>query len=208
MSTRTTLNARTTRTTREADTAQAARPVAVLLPGTGYTVQAPLLSWCGRLLAERGWHVEPVSWTIPADLDQAPDPDQAVAQQREFVEHALEAAFASAPPASRRLVVAKSFGSWALPWAVAHDVPGVWLTPVLVEPGIRDALSRASSAHLALGGGADPLWRPDLLTAPEARVETIPEADHALALPRSGWRDSYEVQRRAFELVDAHVARL
>jgi hypothetical protein len=36
-----------------ADSADA--PVAVLLPGVNYTVQAPLLYWCATLLAERGW---------------------------------------------------------------------------------------------------------------------------------------------------------
>jgi hypothetical protein len=35
-----------------------ASPVALVLPGAGYTAQAPLLSWSVALLAERGWHVQ------------------------------------------------------------------------------------------------------------------------------------------------------
>ena len=63
-------------------------PVAVLLPGVNYSVQAPLLYWCATLLAERGWHVQAVDWTVDDDARAHPLP---------FVEAAVTEAFDESP---------------------------------------------------------------------------------------------------------------
>lgn len=129
---------------------QVAAPVAVILPGTGYTAKAPLLYWTAALLCQQGWRVQAVEWDLNV---LAEDESQA------YVEHELQQAGETAG-GHVDLVVAKSFGTHGLPWAVAHTVPGVWLTPVLTEAPIQDALARASSAHLAVGGSRDDLWAP------------------------------------------------
>jgi len=169
--------------------------VAVILPGARYTAQAPLLYWSSVILEERGWHVHRVDWRIDAEAAGHPLP---------FVENAVTRAFAAAPTASRRLVVAKSLGSFALPWAIEHDVPGVWLTPVLGDDAVADALRGAGPEHLAVGGGADGHWRPERAAGTRARLVSIADADHGLTVP-GGWSASIAAQSLAFRAVVEHL---
>ncbi|HYI33346.1 MAG TPA: hypothetical protein VEX88_07795 [Glaciibacter sp.] len=173
-------------------------PVAVLLPGTGYPVRAPLLFWCARILAETGWHVQAVEWKVDAE---------ALADPRPFVERAVADAFDAAPSTSRRLIVAKSFGSFALPWARREGIPGVWLTPVLSDESVRSGLLGATPADLAIGGGADDLWMPDRVSGTDATLISVPAADHSLAIP-GDWRRSIEVQSEIFSRIAQHVGQL
>lgn len=171
-------------------------PVAVMLPGVGYTIQGPLLYWCAQMLAERGWHVQGVEWTIDADVNPV-----------SFVERAVAAAFEAAPTTSRRLIVAKSFGSFALPFARREGIPGVWLTPVLTSEIVRESLAGASASHFAVGGDADAMWLPDAVANSRARSVTVAGADHSLTVT-DGWRESLDAQSRVFESVSTHVDSL
>ena len=173
-------------------------PVAVLLPGTGYTIQAPLLYWCGQLLAERGWHVQGVEWTVDAAAAADPVP---------FVEGAVSAAFDAAPSSSRRLIVAKSFGCFALPWALREGIPGVWLTPVLTSDVVRGALVDAPPSDLAIGGDVDEMWRPDAVGETRAHLVTFAGANHSLTLP-GDWRGSIDLQSAVLATIASHIDAL
>ena len=82
---------------------------AVVLPGgSGYTIDHPLLWWTCQVLAENGWLVTAVRWEI--DEGARADP---VA----FVGQAAQQALDLAGPADRTLIVGKSFGTFAAPWA-------------------------------------------------------------------------------------------
>jgi hypothetical protein len=172
--------------------------VAVILPGAGYTIQAPLLFWAGRLLAERGWHVQGVEWTVD---------DAAAADPVPFVEEALLAAFDAAPQTTRRLVLAKSFGCFALPWALREGVPGIWLTPVLTSDIVRRALLGASPYDLAIGGDADEMWLPDAVSGSRASILTVAEADHSLIRP-GRWRASMDAQSDVLTAIEHHIDAL
>ncbi len=168
---------------------------AVLLPGTGYTTQRPLLHWCGALLRQRGWHVHEVAWEVT---------EEAFAEPAAFVERHLAEAFEGAR--GPRLVVAKSFGCFGLPWALREGVQGVWLTPMLTDAQLRADFGRASERHLAVGGGADPLWTG---TGPggHAAALTVPDADHGLQIP-GDWEASLRAQHSVLRRVDEFVAGL
>jgi hypothetical protein len=173
-------------------------PVAVILPGSGYTIQAPLLYWGAEILKAGGWRVLAVSWS-PADL-LLDDP-------RGFVEAEVEAAFAAAPAATTRLVFAKSLGTFAAPWAAAHGIAGVWLTPVLSVPTVSEALRDGATARdLIVGSTADPLWRPETIEGTTASILEIPEANHSLSVPGNG-EDSRILQERVFDAMERHIAR-
>jgi len=176
----------------------AGRDVAVLLPGTGYTVQGPLLAFAAQVLGDRGWHVERVSWTVDAAAEHDPEA---------FVEQAVEAAFARAGSAAggRRLVVAKSFGCSALPWALGAGVAGAWFTPVTTHVPVRAALAAAGPEHWAVGGSGDPLWQVDGLTTAGAELVTVPDADHGLRVP-GDWRAGVAAHRSVLERLDARLA--
>jgi hypothetical protein len=171
-------------------------PVAVILPGSGYTVQAPLLYWGAEILRAGGWRVLAVSWS-PADL-LLDDP-------RGFVEAEVQAAFAAVPAATTRLVLAKSLGTFASRWATAQGIAGVWLTPVLSVPGVGDALRDGATARdLIVGGTADAFWRPETIGGTAASVLEIPGANHSLAVPGNG-EDSRILQERVFDAMERHV---
>ncbi|TSD58405.1 hypothetical protein [Aeromicrobium piscarium] len=175
------------------DSRQGEGPAVVILPGVGYTAQAPLLYWSARALADDGWCVATVSWTVD---------DAARARSREFVEDAYRRA-CSVLDRTPGLVVGKSFGSWALPIAVDAGVPGVWLTPLLMEDAISDALRSAGADHLAIGGTEDPAWLPERVEGTRARLVTIEDADHGIEV--SSWDTSMEIQRGIVASVADHA---
>jgi hypothetical protein len=172
-------------------------PVAVILPGSGYTILGPLLYWSARLLEQGGWRVRAVEWD-PNDL-KSDDPQG-------FIEAEVEAAFAAAPPTGTRLVLAKSLGTFAAPWALANNIAGVWLTPVLSVPAVSTALrDHATDRDLVVGGTADPLWRPETIVGTAATVLEMPRADHALVVPGDHVA-SRMLHEHVFDAVERHLA--
>lgn len=180
-------------------------PVAVVLPGSGYTIQGPLLYWSIAILKAGGWHVRAVEWVSrDLGLDEAQD----------VVASEVEMAFASAPSTGfapstgERLVLAKSLGTLALPWARANDVPGVWLTPLLTVPVVADAARERATKHdLLVGGTADTFWTPDAIVGTAASVVELPAANHSLEVPGDGAR-SRALQKAIFERVERHISQL
>lgn len=87
---------------------------------------------------------------------------------------------------------------------MANDVPGVWLTPVLTDDVVRDALAAVGFPHVAVGGSADPMWQPGRVARTEARLVTVDGADHALEVP-GDWRRSQRLQADVLDIVDRAV---
>lgn len=152
------------------------------------------------MLTGRGWHVEAVQWETGTDAEARADADPIG-----FVEAEIESVVERL---GRRpgVIVAKSFGSCALPWAVEHGTPGVWLTPALVEDPIRLALESAPACHFAAGGDEDPMWQPALSLTTSATLLTLPGADHSV-LVGTGWEASLATQTRLIRAVEAHGSR-
>lgn len=175
-------------------------PVALVLPGAGYTVQAPLLYWPVLALTQAGWDVWSVDWH--ADV-KGPAPRD-IAQ---FVEDAVAQALAEIPDAPAA-VIGKSLGTYALPYFVDWKVRAAWLTPILTDPRIAQAACGASDRHLFVGGTADPTWRPEGVLNPHSETITVESGNHSLEMTETGWRssafDQIEVLRR---LVDHVTAR-
>ena len=121
--------------------------VVTLLPGRGYTPQAPLLRFTSSLLVERGWTVREVWWSrLPPTGDPQTDARQALVEG----ERALRAV-----QVREHVVVAKSLGTRLLPVARELGLPGVWLTPLLREDTVRGALGATAVPSLLVGGSAD-----------------------------------------------------
>lgn len=164
------------------------RPLVLALAGTGYGQQAPLLWWSRAIAEQAGCEVVAPAWTVD---DAAWDDPVA------FVERAIDGAIAGRRP---DLVVAKSFGCFALPWAVRHHVRGVWLTPVLTHDAVVAALAAAPDGHVAVGGTADAFWRPERVRASGARLQTVDGADHTLQVP-GDWQGSHRLQADVLQVV-------
>jgi hypothetical protein len=164
---------------------------AVVLPGSGYPALGPALHWPARLLAAAGWRLAVVSWT--PETEGGNDP---VA----FVEGVLQRAAGDDLP---DLVLTKSLGSLAAPWAAEHDVPGVWLTPLLANEPVLAALQGMDDRSIVVGGTADAQWREGAFEDSGIAVLEVPGADHSLELP--DWRASLEAQAQVFEGLAAHL---
>jgi hypothetical protein len=178
----------------------ATAPVALVLPGAGYTVLGPLLHWPARALSEAGWDVWLVDWH--AEVDDAARRDPA-----RFVTAAVEGALAELP-AEPTAVVAKSLGTHALPLFTGRAVRGVWLTPLLGDPAIASAATTASKRHLLVGGSADPSWIPGSSGEGGARVLEMTGGDHGLVDASRGWRASAAAQLEILDEVVAHLTEV
>jgi len=147
--------------------------VAMLLPGAGYLPAAPLLWFAREGLMADGWSVLQV-WD---EWDRSEDAPR-------WVDDRYNAALDFVGEVAKRLVVAKSITTLALPTATEQGLPGAWLTPLLDEPGLRATLETSTVPALLVGGTADPAWDSELvhmLETPEALE--LEGADHSLQYP-------------------------
>ena len=172
--------------------------VAVLLPGSGYPVEGPVLFWVGEMLGALGWHVQAVRWT--------PD-DSPGAAPHEFAANAAEQAFAASPEADHRLIVAKSFSTLCIPWAEEADIPGIWLTPLLTDDRVRSTIGTSSKDDLFIGGSLDKLWDGGRKSETAGTFFEVPGADHSLQIPND-WRSSQQAQAKVFQRMEEFVMAL
>lgn len=148
---------------------------AILIPGSGYTTQAPLLFFCGMALRRRDLPVHPIEWAVPSALDSM--------TRQSFVAERVQPVLAVA--GRRPLLVAKSLGSYAAPLAAQRGLPAIWLTPLLGEEAVVAALRAGSAPMLLVGGTADPLWDGPLARELTPHVYEVPDGDHSLMVPGS-----------------------
>lgn len=133
-------------------------PTAVALPGA-MLAGMPALWWAISPLHASGWRVVLV-WDEFVDRSQ--DPGRWVGERLD-----------AAGPAD--LVVAKSLGTYAAP----VTVPAVWLTPILDDAELVEAMRRGGPT-LLVGGTDDPMWNGEIARG-LGEVLELPGADHGLA---------------------------
>lgn len=166
--------------------------VALLFPGFGYRVTAPLLHYAEQALLWRGADVLRLDLAYDADPTfPAHDPEARRARIRSDAERALEAALAAGD--HRNIVlVGKSLGTLALADLVAGPLADrgpvcVWLTPLLNDAGLREAVTRQRPPSLYVIGTADPLYDAGVLEelrdACGGRSVVVDGADHGMLVP-------------------------
>lgn len=154
---------------------------AIVLPGAGYSAQAPLLWYARRAALEAGRSV----LTITDRYD--PEADDPLAWVEERCDGALSHVRSQDP---RPLLIAKSLTSLAALTAARQALPAVWFTPLIAERGssvashVLRGLREATAPHILLGGSDDPTWDAGAAAALSgAEVLELPEADHGLEVP-------------------------
>ena len=145
---------------------------AVLLPGVGYTPAKPVLAAVSEVLLARGWAVREVWWRLPEGLS----PRRAAAWVAD------QAAGAADGWAERPLIVAKSLGSLAAPYAAGHRLDAVWLTPLLGDRRVVRGLRRGDARQLIVGGTADGAWDRAVAARLPGELLELPDADHSLVV--------------------------
>jgi hypothetical protein len=143
---------------------------AVLVPGRGYDLRAPLFAYGRESLTRFGFDVRGVEWRVPQlgdgeHLSWVPEQVEAVVDER------------------TGLLVGKSLGSFAAPVAADRRLPAVWLTPILGDPALVGALRRAGAPFLLIGGTADRLWDGATARRLTPHVLEVEGADHSMLVP-------------------------
>ncbi|KGN37086.1 hypothetical protein [Knoellia subterranea] len=168
----------------------------LVLPGSGYTVDHPLLFWASQVALDAGWRVASMRWTVDADAKKAPGA---------FVTEAAEFLCASTDPAPVTVVLAKSLGTHAAPWATTKGYPGIWLTPILRDEAIAAALSASGPPALTVGGTADALWGREVVPDLRGEVVDIAGANHGLHVG-TDWRASLAALHRVLDHVERFLS--
>ncbi|GAB95232.1 hypothetical protein BJY21_002671 [Kineosphaera limosa] len=171
------------------------RRVASLLPGRGYTPNAPLLHFTRRILRDHGWTVREHWWS----RGQAMSTSAAVGEAARFVEGAGDPLL--------HLIVGKSLGTVAAPVAVATSAPAIWFTPLFEEPVVRAALDETLEPTLLVGGSDDPTWNRQAADATRCQVHEVGGGDQALEIPGSV-RDSLKALESVMRRVEDFIAGL
>ena len=141
----------------------------VVLPGSRYTPDGPLLFFAAQTALVHGWDVRQVWWDVP--------PFASDAAEVAWVGDGLDAALDGYDGAV--LVVGKSLGTLAAARAAAQGYPAVWLTPLLSEPDAAEPLLSYPAEQLVVIGSDDPYLRQDVLDALPGRHLVVP-GDHVL----------------------------
>jgi hypothetical protein len=166
---------------------------AVLLPGVRYFSQAPLL-WFAREAAQAG------GWSVLEVDERAPPDEDPIAWMRGQAERALAEA-----EAELVVVIGKSLGSTAAPLVRG---PAIWLTPLLTEAAIVDALGEAEAPTLLVGSPGDPTWADGSVPDnPRLEILELPGLDHSLQVSGDP-RASLDALGRVTERASAFLAGL
>lgn len=145
--------------------------VVLLLPGSGYSPDRPLLHFARAVFVKHGWTTQEVWWQMPAPVGRE--------QFRDWVnEQAAKAIAAESAP--QVALVGKSLGTWAAMTAADRGLPAIWLTPILTDAQQVADMRRATAPMLLIGGTADSVWVPGVARALGHSYVEVPGADHGL----------------------------
>jgi hypothetical protein len=172
---------------------------AIVLPGAGYSAQAPLLWFARRAALQAGHNALVVTDVFDGESD---DPIR-------WVQERTEATLGYVRPKDPHpLLIAKSLTSLAAGVAAAERLPAVWFTPLIAEPQILAGLHAGTEPKLLIGGSDDPSWDANAAnTLPNADVLELAGADHSLEAPNDV-AESLENLKRATDAVHKFVARV
>jgi hypothetical protein len=152
----------------------------LLLPGISYSTSRPLLHRTGAVFRRHGWRVSGLEWSGPPPARDGQGFPEWFARLHAFVEHQVRSQCGSAPPDA---VAGKSMGSFAAGFAADHELPGVWLTPVLRDSPVPADLRRAAAPFFLAGSATDPSWDRSVAHGFGQPVFEADGADHSLEFP-------------------------
>lgn len=191
----------------------------LVMPGTGYNCDRPLLYWSAQALVENGWYVHRLNVVNGKDnlTEVTTVLDQAVDEWRESV---CDEMSEHNRPSSKVLLIGKSLTTLTYPHAKSLDIPMVLLTPVLnpapFDPsGLRIEVSENPNAYedsyegapLICAGTADPYFDEERARILTPHVHTYPDANHSIEVP-GDWRRSQDYLKEVTASVEQYAAAL
>jgi hypothetical protein len=168
----------------------------VLLPGRFYPTRAPVLWFAREAAMARGWSAVEVLGEPGLQSDP-------LGWERDSAERALAEA-----GAERVVVIGKSLASLLAGLVNERGLPAAWLTPVLTETVLSEALEHVSEPTLLVGGTADELWDTHAIPDnPLVEVLELEGVDHALQVPEEPAR-SLDALRQMTDGIGRLLGRL
>ena len=198
----------------------------LLMPGTGYNCDRPLLYSSAMALIDDGWYVDRLD--VNADLSKTPS-SRIIAMLGQAVDEWLAMVKDDAKTAGRTpttLLIAKSLSTFVYPHAFERGVPIALLTPVLAPadfdpthavipvPGDADypttdddPAAQPAPEPLVCAGTADPFYDQARANALTPHVHEYPDANHSIEVP-GHWRRSLDYLKEVTASVAQYAATL
>jgi hypothetical protein len=137
----------------------------------------PLLAYAASAATVRGAQLVQMTWRPPEGQHTTGLGPWATAEVSAVLDRL------AAVPDVAPILIGKSLGAHAAGIAAERGIPSVWLTPLLRQEFVLDALRRATAPFLLVGGTADPAWDGEVARKLTAHVLEVAHADHAMLLP-------------------------
>jgi len=157
----------------------------IVLPGAGYTTQAPLLRFTTGVFYNKGFDVLHINYTYNRqELSELIEQDFAREVQL-VIDHAIKN-----KNYSNFCVVAKSIGTVALSYLLNHtmfkEAKVVWLTPLLQKDDVFNAMVKSVHKGLCIMGDKDHCFVVErferLKDNPNLRFKVVDGGNHSLEL--------------------------
>ena len=150
---------------------------AIIVPGRNLGPYVPQLLFPTFAAIRRGAEPTPIEWTDAETVDGLDGSEVA-----SWVAARVEPRLTALEPGSA-VMIGKSLGTHAASAAARLSLPAIWVTPLLTNTFVRDALAQSTAPFLLVGGTADPLWDGAVARALTPHVVELEGADHGLFLP-------------------------
>lgn len=159
----------------------------IILPGAGYSTQAPLLHFTTEVFYTKGYDVLHINYTLSRE-------ELSSLNEEEFgkdVQFAIDTAIKD-KKYKKYYIVAKSIGTKALSYlldqTMYQDAKVVWLTPILQNDVVFNAMVNSEQRGLCIIGNQDICYVPERFEAlqnnPNLQLRMVEGANHGLELEK------------------------
>ncbi|PLR70786.1 alpha/beta family hydrolase [Bacillus sp. UMB0728] len=164
---------------------ETADSLAIILPGAGYTVQAPLLHFCTGLFYSKGYDVLHLNYSFNRKEQAALSGEGLAEAVRLVIDDALKN-----KGYKQYFIVAKSIGTMALPYLLKdqsfQDAKAVWMTPLLQKEFVLNSMGADNHKGLCIIGDQDPFFTWERIERikenPNLSIKVVEGGDHSLEL--------------------------
>lgn len=164
-----------------------AERLAVLLPGAGYTTKAPLFHYSSSMFLEEAMDVLEINYPYRDDFYQDFSWEELTEAIHYDVNMVLDHVLMD-KPYRQIIILAKSIGTLCMDSILrneyAEEMKAIWVTPLLKEEGVLNALADAAYPSLCIIGDKDPNYTPEGLERigrnPLAAARLYPNMHHGL----------------------------
>jgi hypothetical protein len=187
---------------------QQSSKLAILLPGRGYSVEAPLLFYSTGLLFSKGYNVLHINYQYDNQEFSQLSPEEQTQQIRVDVDSVIDEVLAD-DRYDEYCLIAKSIGTIGLSHLVTQDrfktSKTVWLTPLLTRDKVFQAMLHSHQECLSIIGDSDPIFQADLYEKLQANKNMslicIERANHSLEFDHDIF-NSIDVLKQVLKEID------